>query len=118
MRSAGLKAIDDVVVSQAVLIQSRAPSNRELVELIAARIRGVITAQKYALCQYNIARAALAQATRITPGKRSPTVTALDENGWVAVSVMVSRRDMAVVMDELARVGAQDILMLDIHNSR
>jgi ATP phosphoribosyltransferase len=118
MRAAGLKAVDDVVVSQAVLILSRAPSNRDLVELIASRIRGVITAQRYVLVQYNVPRAVLDAATAITPGKRSPTVTALDEDGWVAVSVMVGKKDLAVAMDKLAAIGAQDILVLDIHNSR
>ena len=118
MRAAGLKAIDNIVVSQAVLIQSRAPSNPLLVELIASRIRGVIAAQKYVLCQYNIRRDKLPEAFAITPGKRSPTVTTLDEEGWVAVSVMVAKKDMAVTMDNLSRVGAQDILMLHIHNSR
>ena len=118
MRAAGLKAIDNVVISQAVLIQSRSPSNRELVELIASRIRGVIAAQRHVLCQYNIRRDKLSAATAITPGKRSPTVTTLDEDGWVAISVLVAKKDMALVMDELTKAGAQDILMLHIHNSR
>lgn len=118
MRAAGLKAIDTVVDSQAVLIKSRSPSNAELVELIAARIRGVITAQKFVLCQYNIERSRLAEAKQITPGKRAPTITTLDEEGWVAVSSMVEKKKIALVMDNLTRVGAQDILVLDIHNTR
>merc|ERR1712000_300319 len=56
MRAAGLNAIDTVVESTAVLIKSNKPSNSEMVELIASRIRGVITAQRYVLCQYNIQR--------------------------------------------------------------
>jgi ATP phosphoribosyltransferase len=118
MKAAGLKAIDTVVESQAVLIKSRSPSNPEMVELIASRIRGVIAAQKYVLCQYNIERVWLHDATAITPGKRAPTVTTLDEDGWVAVSSMVEKKKIAVVMDELTKVGAQDILVLDIHNTR
>lgn len=118
MRAAGLKAIDTVVDSQAVLIKSKSPSNTELIDLITARIRGVITAQKYVLCQYNIERARLAEAKAITPGKRAPTITSLDEEGWVAVSCMVIKKDIAVAMDKLTRVGAQDILVLDIHNTR
>jgi ATP phosphoribosyltransferase len=43
MKAAGLKAIDTVVSSSAVLIKSKNPSNPELVELIASRIRGVIS---------------------------------------------------------------------------
>ncbi|KAI0409742.1 hypothetical protein F4802DRAFT_161096 [Xylaria palmicola] len=118
MKAAGLKPIDTVVETTAILIKSRQPSNPELVELIAQRIRGVITAQKYVLCQYNIRRATLAQASTIAPGKRAPTVTSLDEEGWVAVSVMVEKKKIAPIMDELRKIGAQDILVLDIKNSR
>ena len=118
MKAAGLKAIDDVVDTQAVLIKSRSPTNPELVELIASRIRGVIAAQQFVLCQYNVERVKLQEATKITPGKRSATVTTLDEEGWVAVSSMVEKKRVALVMDELTKVGAQDILVLDIHNTR
>jgi ATP phosphoribosyltransferase len=119
MKAAGLKAIDTVVESQAVLIKSRSPSSNEMVDLIASRIRGVITAQKYVLCQYNIKRARLEEAKRITPGKRAPTITNLDGGeDWVAVSCMVEKKAIAVVMDELDKVGAHDILVLDVHNTR
>ncbi|KAK4190548.1 hypothetical protein QBC35DRAFT_377793 [Podospora australis] len=118
MKAAGLKAIDTVVETSAILIKSKAPSNPEMVNLIAARINGVITAQKYVLCQYNVPRASLAEATKWTPGKRAPTVTSLEEEGWVAVSAMVEKKRIATVMDELTKVGATDILVLDIHNTR
>ncbi|KAL3961591.1 hypothetical protein ACCO45_003114 [Purpureocillium lilacinum] len=72
MRAAGLKAIDTVVDSTAVLVKSRSPSNPEMLDLIASRIRGVITAQKYVLCQYNIERSRLPEATKITPGSELP----------------------------------------------
>lgn len=118
MKAAGLKAIATVVDSTAVMIQSAKPLNAKLVELIAARIRGVITAQKYVLCQYNVPRSKLAQVTKITPGKRAPTTTPLEEQGWVAVSAMVMKKQIATVMDELTAEGATDILVLDISNSR
>ncbi|KAI1432396.1 HisG-domain-containing protein [Xylaria sp. CBS 124048] len=118
MKAAGLKPIDTVVETSAILIKSRSPSNPELVTLIAQRIRGVIAAQKYVLCQYNIQRSILAEATKIAPGKRAPTVTTLDEEGWVAVSVMVEKKKLAPIMDELSKIGAHDILVLDLKNSR
>ncbi|KAF3406951.1 ATP phosphoribosyltransferase [Talaromyces pinophilus] len=117
MKAAGLKAIDTVVQSTAVLIKSKNTKN-ELVDLIASRIRGVIDAQKYVLCQYNIPRAQLVAATKITPGKRAPTVTALEEAEWVAISAMVEKKKIATVMDELTTVGATDILVLKIENTR
>jgi len=118
MKAAGLKAIDTVVSSTAVLVKSKKPSDPQLVDLIAARILGVITAQKYVLCQYNVQRTSLAAATRITPGKRAPTINALEEEGWVAVSSMVEKKKIATVMDELTKVGATDILVLNIANTR
>lgn len=43
MKAAGLKAIDTVVASTAVLIKSKNPSNPDIVDLITARIAGVIS---------------------------------------------------------------------------
>lgn len=138
MKAAGLKAIDTVVESKAVLIKSKHPSDPKLVQLIAQRISGVIgknpplplsrrnlrdtdnaiAAQKFVLCQYNVSRSLLPIATKVTPGKRAPTITALDEADWVAVSSMVEKSRIALVMDELTAVGATDILVLSIANSR
>lgn len=117
MRAAGLKAIDTVVESTAVIVKSR-NSKSALADLILSRIRGVIQAQRFVLCQYNIPRDQLVAACKITPGKRAPTVTALEEENWVAVSAMVEKKRIANVMDELTTVGAADILVLNIANSR
>ncbi|KAL8719891.1 MAG: hypothetical protein Q9225_003169 [Loekoesia sp. 1 TL-2023] len=118
MRANGLVAIHTIEESKAVLIKSKHPSDPKLVDKIASRIRGVIAAQQFVLCQYNIPRDLLATATKITPGKRAPTVTQLDGADWVAVSSMVEKKKIATVMDELASCGATDILVLNIANSR
>jgi len=118
MRAAGLKAISTVVESTAILIRSKNPSDPKLIDLITSRIRGVITAQKYVLCTYNMQRSSLDKAFKITPGKRAPTVNALDEDGWVAVQAMVERRKIATVMDELTEAGACDILVMKLENTR
>ena len=135
MKAAGLKAIDTVIESTATLIKSKHPSNQKLVDMIASRISGVISksrscslsqslssqyaaAQKYILCQYNVTRSSLEKATKITPGKRAPTITALQDPKLVAVSSMVLKEAIASKMDELTACGATDILVLNIANSR
>jgi len=118
MRVAGLKAVSTVLDSTAVLIRSKHPSNTQLIDLITARIKGVITAQKFVLCTYNVQRERLADASKITPGNRAPTISSLEEEGWVAVSVMVERDRVAVAMDELIGVGACDILITRLENTR
>jgi ATP phosphoribosyltransferase len=131
MKAVGLKAIDTVMESQAVLIfsttsESLSPklSQQEnggtLQTLITNRIRGVIAAKRYVLLEYNVPRSILSQAIKITPGKRAPTISPFESPGeqWVAVSVMVERKDAAQVMDHLENKGASDILVFDIINSR
>lgn len=77
-----------------------------------------IAAQKYVLCTYNIDRSKLDIARKITPGRRAPTVNALEEDGWVAVQAMVLRKDIAIAMDKLTEVGATDLIVTKIENSR
>jgi ATP phosphoribosyltransferase len=127
MKAAGLKAIDTVMETQAVLISSatsgsRSPNlsnaNCDLQTLITNRIRGVISAKKYVLLNYNVPRSMLSEVVKITPGKRAPTVSPLEGEDWVAVSSMVERKNAAPVMDQLENKGASDILMFNIINSR
>ncbi|KAK4910684.1 hypothetical protein LTR28_014121 [Elasticomyces elasticus] len=81
MKAVGLKTIATVVESIAILIRSKHPSNPDLVDLIASRTSGVIAVQKYVLYQYNVERTNLDAAIKITPGKRAPTINALEEEG-------------------------------------
>ena len=85
---------------------------------ITARIAGVIAARKYSVCQYNIPRSKLSAATAVTPGRRAPTISPLEDPGWVAVSSMVERSKMADIMDQLVNVGAEDIMIFNLDNSR
>jgi ATP phosphoribosyltransferase-like protein len=128
MKAAGLKAIDTVMETQAVLISSTTSGTRspnisygggpDLQTLITNRIRGVIAAQKYVLLNYNIPRSMLSEVVKITPGKRAPTVSPLEGEDWVAVSSMVERKNAAHAMDQLENKGASDILVFNIINSR
>ncbi|KAJ2835976.1 ATP phosphoribosyltransferase (ATP-PRTase) (ATP-PRT) [Coemansia sp. 'formosensis'] len=49
---------------------------------------------------------------------RPPTVTSLEQDGWVAVSVMVEKKLVGDKMDALSDIGATDILVLNIANAR
>jgi ATP phosphoribosyltransferase len=124
MKAAGLKAIETVMESQAVLISSTTSGTRsptdggDLQTLITNRIRGVISAKRYILLNYNVPRSLLPEVSKITPGKRAPTVSPLEGDDWVAVSVMVERKDAAQVMDQLENSGASDILVFNMINSR
>jgi len=69
------------------------------------------------MIMYNVSTELLEQACKITPGKRSPTVTALDDEGYKAVSSLVSKKEVSEKMDALHELGATDILVLELVNS-
>jgi len=121
MRAAGLRPIATLLQSEAVLIRSTSPKHSHLAPLmdkITARIAGVIVARKYSVCQYNILRSKLSAATAVAPGRRAPTISPLEDPEWVAVSSMVERTKMADIMDQLVSVGAEDIMIFNLDNSR
>ena len=70
------------------------------------------------MISYNIPRSLLPEASKITPGKTSPTVTNLEEEGMCAVSSLIVKGESATKMDQLMEVGATDILLFSISNSR
>ncbi|KAI9598061.1 hypothetical protein BDF19DRAFT_433373 [Syncephalis fuscata] len=118
MRAAGLHEVATVLETEAILISNPRTKHSDLVRKLAARIEGVITAQRYVLCNYNCARSRLAEATKITPGRTAPTISTLENNDFVAVNSMVLKSAVAEIMDQLKEIGATDILVLNINNCR
>lgn len=123
MRAAGLKAIDTVLLTLAHLIASKHTQFPEMVATIKSRFDGVLAAKRYVLCTYNAPRTILQKVLTITPGRRAATVSTLDkkvpeDEDWVAISVMVEKKKIGEVMDELKRAGASDVLVMSIENCR
>jgi ATP phosphoribosyltransferase len=118
LRDNGLEVIENVLQSQAVLIQTPTPRDTALCDLIVRRLQGVLTAQQYTLLEYNVHRAKLAEAEKLTPGYNSPTVSACENPDWVAVKVMVPKKQSIEIMDKLEKLGASAIIETQISNCR
>ena len=118
MRAAGLEILATVMQTEAVLITNPHTKHPELASKLCARIQGYIDSTKFQLMQYNVPRSRLAEAVKITPGKKSPSILPLEEADWVAVSVMVLKRDVANIIDALESAGATDILVFSLTNCR
>lgn len=67
---------------------------------------------------YNVSNTLLESAMNITPGKRSPTVTSLIDENFKSVSSLVKKGEAVQKMDELSELGATDILVFNLGNSR
>lgn len=117
LRQQGLEVFGPVILeSTAVLISSGA----ELAGLptFQRRLQGVLVARQYVLMDYDLPASRVEEASRITPGLESPTISPLRDSDWVAVRVMVPRVRMNAIMDELYAVGARAILVSSIHAAR
>ena len=104
--------------TQAVLITNKKTQHDSVVKLIKRRVEGYITATKYLMITYNVHVDLLEKASAITPGKRSPTVTGLEDPNYKAVSSLVLKSQLSIKMDQLHDVGATDILAVDLCNTR
>jgi ATP phosphoribosyltransferase len=101
-----------------MLIGNPNAQHKDLVEIIKHRLEGYITATKYVLVIYNVPNECLEAAIKITPGKRSPTITALDDGLSKSVSSLVLKKEQNNILDQLHTVGATDILVMQLANSR
>ncbi|MBN1498564.1 MAG: ATP phosphoribosyltransferase [Spirochaetes bacterium] len=118
LRDNNLKIFCEIGNYETQLICSKALADDQRIEKIKKRIEGILIAEKYSVLEYNIREDRLKDAEKIAPGFESPTVSKLDEEGWVAVKVMVPRKETVSVMDALANMGASAIFETKIVNCR
>merc|ERR1712161_14596 len=118
MRAAGLEIVADVLETEATLVSNPHSKHKDIVNLIKRRVEGYITATKYVMISYNAHNDTISQAMKITPGKKSPTITSLDDISLKAVSCLIKKNEISEKMDKLHDLGATDILTFEISNSR
>ena len=113
-----LRILEEIDSYETVLIQNDRCNDRLTADRVVRRLEGVVIARDYSLLEYNVPRAKLAEAEKITPGFNSPTVNALEDENWCSVSVMVKRYDVIDAMERLEALGASAIIETPISNCR
>ena len=117
LRAQGLEIFGPVILeSEAVLISTK--PDLPGIETLKRRLHGVWVAKQYVLMDYDLPQALIEEASLITPGLESPTVSPLRDPAWVAVRAMVPKGDANLVMDQLYALGARAILVSAIHAAR
>ncbi|MBO0895196.1 MULTISPECIES: ATP phosphoribosyltransferase [Arthrobacter] len=119
LRAAGMEIFGEPILkSEAVLIGRKDAEHPAGLDVLIRRLRGVLVARQYVMMDYDVRRELLDEAAARTPGLESPTVSPLQDSGWVAVRSMVKRTDTNRIMDELYDIGARAILVSTIHACR
>ncbi len=114
----GLKPVQTVMESEAVLIRAPRPLPPALApvaERFIARVRGVTASRGAKYVMMNAPRAALPQISAILPGAGAPTVTPLaGDDSAVAVHAVCQESVFWETLERLKAAGASAILVLDI----
>jgi ATP phosphoribosyltransferase len=113
-----LRILDEIGQYETVLVQNPATKQSQLCDRVVRRLEGVVIARSYSLLEYNVPQAKLAAAEKITPGFESPTISKLEEAGWLSVRAMVKRSEVIEIMEQLDALGATAILETAITNCR
>ncbi len=117
LRQAGLEIFGEpILISSAQLIA--APNSSANFDGFLRRIQGVVVAREYVIVDYDCPTELVEQASVITPGIESPTISPLRDPEWVAVRALVKAVDVNQKMDDLYALGARAILVSALHAAR
>jgi ATP phosphoribosyltransferase len=112
----GLKEVETVLESQAVLVRNKNLNDEQLkwVDKLLFRIRSVKKAKRNKYILLNAPNDQLSKIFELLPGMRSPTVLPLAEEGWSSVHSVLSEDEFWEKIEQLKAAGAQGILVVPI----
>src|SRR6185312_1464226 len=111
--SAGLREVEIIMKSEALLIGNRGLSKEELaiVDKFIFRIQAVKKAGKNKYILLNAPNKNLDKIISLIPGMKSPTILPLAEKGWSSVHSVLEEDVFWEVIEKLKAAGAQGILV-------
>ena len=112
----GLKEIETVLTSEAVLISNKnlSTNKNEILEKLLFRIKAYKNGIRNKYIVLNAPNDSLEKICTLIPGMRSPTILPLSNSGWSSVHSVIEEDDFWNVIDALKSYGAEGILVMPI----
>ncbi|HEY0680568.1 MAG TPA: ATP phosphoribosyltransferase [Chitinophagaceae bacterium] len=112
----GLKEVETILQSQAVLIRNHglAPTQLALLDRLLFRIQAVKKAKRNKYILLNAPNDSLDKIIALLPGMKSPTVLPLATSGWSSVHSVLNEDEFWEKIEQLKAAGAQGILVVPI----
>ena len=118
LRRAGCRIVGTLAETSTRLIANRAawddPAKRQAIDEIRTLLAGVLAARGKVLIKMNVPEARLPDVIGILPAMKSPTVSHLFGTSYYAVETVVVKSEINLLIPELKKRGAEDILELPI----
>ncbi len=114
--SNGLKEVEIVMQSQAVLIANKKMSaeKQAILDKLLFRIEAVRRAENSKYILLNAPENKVDDIIKVLPGMRSPTVLPLAQKGWVSIHSVLIESEFWEKIDQLRAAGAEGILVVPI----
>lgn len=119
IRANNLRIIDEILSSTTRLIANhnswKDPVKRDKIESLALLLRGAINARRKVGLKMNVPREKKDAILSLLPAEKSPTVSALADEAWVAVEVIVDETTERELVPRLHRAGATGIISYSLN---
>lgn len=114
----GLKEVEEVLPSEAVLVSCPGLSEEKRAELegLKFRFRSIVESRGMKYVLMNLPRTKLEEAVALLPGMRSPTVLPLADKQWCSLHVVIRESELWDKIVQLKTLGAEGILVLALEN--
>jgi len=114
LRANNLRIIDTLLRSTTRFIANKAawdvPWKREKMENMAMLLKGAIEARAKVGLKMNVPEDKLAEVISFLPAEKSPTISRLSDQAWVAVEVILEEKQERELIPRLKRAGATGII--------
>ena len=112
----GLKEVETIFKSEAVLIKTKELSQRQkdLLNQLIFRIKAVNRSKNNKYILLNLPNDKIERVKSIIPGMKSPTIVPLAQEGWSSLHSVVNEDDFWEIIENLKQEGAEGILVVPI----
>lgn len=114
IKAHGLRVIDEVFVTNTVLIANRTalndPIKRKKIEQISLLLQGALKAESLVGLKMNAPASKLDDILALLPALNSPTVANLKDSNWLSLETVVDKHLVRDLIPQLKEKGAEGIL--------
>ncbi|MEG1553605.1 MAG: ATP phosphoribosyltransferase [Rikenellaceae bacterium] len=114
--SNGLKEVEKVIDSEAVLISNPALTSEKeaIMSQLIFRFESVERSRGKKYLLLNIENTHIEAALKLLPGMKSPTLLPLAQEGWSSIHTVIDEDLLWTKIEKLKKIGAEDILVLSL----
>jgi ATP phosphoribosyltransferase len=114
LRENKLRIVQELLQSTTRLIANKTAIKdnwkKEKIETIAMLLQGALNAEGMVGLKMNIQENKLIGLSKILPAMKKPSISFLQEKGWVAIEVIIKEAEVKKIIPLLKKSGAQDII--------